>query len=92
MNKKLGLTFGLILVYFLACWMVDLSSSTTVMKASDRSHHIEYEFFYNTYSFYRDGYDTYTTVILKYDRIYLLCISIFFLAINIFKRLKNEKK
>lgn len=45
MNKKLGLTFGLILVYFLACWMVDLSSRTTVMKASDRSHHIGYEFF-----------------------------------------------
>ncbi|QJC50768.1 hypothetical protein HGI30_03770 [Paenibacillus albicereus] len=92
MNKRLALTSGLILVYLLACWMVDLNSSTTVMRASGRSHHIEYEFFYNTYSFYRDGYDTYTAVILKYDRIYLLCISIVFLAINIFKRLRNEKK
>jgi hypothetical protein len=90
MNKKLALTSVLILVYLLACWMVDLSSSKIVMDASGRSYIIDHGLLYDKYSFYRDGYDTYTELILKWDRIYLLCMSVVFLAMKIIKRFRSS--
>lgn len=88
MNKKIALTSVLILVYLLACWMVDLISSNIVMSASGRSYIIEHQLLYNKYSFYSDDNVEYTEVSLKLDRAYLLCMSVVFLAMNIIKRFR----
>jgi len=89
--RKLVVTSALLLAYFLACWIVDITSSTIVMNASGRSYNIEYHLFYNEYFFYSDNNVTDNTEFnLKLDRIFLLCTSVVFLALNIIKRFKKK--
>lgn len=91
LNRNLLISFVLLVIYFISCWVVDIMSSTTVMSSSGRNYNVEYHLFHNEYIFYNQNTIDYKERILKFDRIFLLGTAIVFFVIVLINKFKKNK-
>ncbi|GIP21962.1 hypothetical protein J22TS3_22370 [Paenibacillus sp. J22TS3] len=89
-NRKLLTTLLVIIFYALACWVVDIMSSTAILNSSGRDYNIEFHFLYNNIIFYNQNNQVeYNEFILKFDRIFLFCIGVIYFVLKLINRNKK---